>query len=43
MDPQLNIWEEGKKEIERKPLDGFGNCGRNPFFIMQCKLKLDIY
>jgi hypothetical protein len=21
MDPQLNIWEEGKKEIERKFLD----------------------
>jgi hypothetical protein len=29
MDPQVNIQEEGKLEIERKSLDGFGNCGRN--------------
>jgi hypothetical protein len=31
MDPQVHIEEEGRKEIERKPLDGCGNCGRNPY------------
>jgi hypothetical protein len=30
MDPQVNIQEEGKIKIERKSLDGFANCGRNP-------------
>jgi hypothetical protein len=27
MDPQLNIWEEGKKEVERKSLDGLAIMG----------------
>ncbi len=27
MDPRLNIWEEGKKEIERKSLDGLAIVG----------------
>jgi hypothetical protein len=27
MDPQLNIWEEEKKEIERKTLDGLAIVG----------------